>query len=140
HRTIETHDARFWACRATRNRPVFVQGSVAHPHGALTSYRSQTHRARASVGHATVRRAAGAVCSLFWLYRETNLQERRPGAADACAGSTGGDHQARRYGCAHDTRRSWRRRVMPWAICCVYIAGTGSITSGWSWTGGDVSP
>src|SRR5262245_58583018 len=27
HRTIETHGARFWVCRATRNRPLLVHAT-----------------------------------------------------------------------------------------------------------------
>src|SRR5262252_4368279 len=82
---------------------------------------------------------AGA-CALEYVYAMRDEPSRCAGAAEACGGATGGHHRERRCGCAHDTRRSWRRSGMPWAICCVFIAGTGSITSGWSWTGGAVFP
>src|SRR5262245_19489286 len=115
-------------------------------HGSALScvdQRQEDHasqRARASVVHATVCRATGAVCSLVWLYRETNRQASRAGATEACEGAPGGVHGERRCWCAHDPRRSWRGSAMPWAISCVCIADTGSITSAWSWTGGAVSP
>src|SRR5262249_35041114 len=99
-----------------------------------------SQRARARVVHATVRRATGAVCSVVGLYRETNRQASQAGATEACGGATGGDTGERRFCLAHAPRLPWRAIAMPWRISCLFIAGTGSITSAWSWTGGDVSP